>query len=190
MIITIGRQYGAGGREIGEKLAEKLHIPLYDRKLVAIVSAHLEKGISLEQMDLSYKNLYGQTSPYEIMLNDADIQVKDDNYLFTRQSKAIHALAEKGDGIFIGRCTNYILKDAASANHFYITADDEFRKLRGIAVYHKSLDELKREDDKRASYYNYFTGGRWGDATEYDLTINTGRSGIDKAVDTIINYVK
>ena len=117
-IITIGRQYGAGGREIAEKLAKQLQIPLYDRKLVAFISAHLEKGVSLDELDLTYDNLYGSVSPYETMF--ADLNVEDDNYLFTPQSKAIKALAEKNSGIFVGRCANFILKDVKNAHHFFI----------------------------------------------------------------------
>lgn len=188
MIITIGRQYGAGGREVGEKLAKALQIPLYDRKLVAFLSAHMEKGVSLDELDLTYENLYGSVSPYETML--ADIKTKDDNYLFRAQSKTIQALAKKGSGIFIGRCTNYILKDFANAYHFFIAADDDFRKARGETVYHKSLDFLKKEDEKRGSYYNYYTLLKWGNPVDYDLTINTGKTGIDKAVEIITDYVK
>ncbi len=188
LIITIGRQYGAGGREVAEKLAKELQIPLYDRKLVAFISAHLEKGVGLDELDLTYDNLYGSVSPYETMF--ADLKINDDNYLFTPQSKAIKALAEKESGIFVGRCSNFILKDVDNAHHFFVVADDDFRTARGIAVYHKSLKELKKEDEKRASYYNYYTGARWGDATNYDLTINTGSTGIDKAVKTIIDYLK
>ena len=117
MIITIGRQYGAGGREVAEKLAKELQIPLYDRKLVAFISAHLEKGVSLDELDLTYENLYGSVSPYETMFGD--LNVEDDNYLFTPQSKAIKALAQKGSGIFIGRCTNFILKDFDNAYQVY-----------------------------------------------------------------------
>lgn len=188
MIITIGRQYGAGGREIAEKLAKKLQIPLYDRKLVAFISAHLEKGVGLDELDLTYANLYGSVSPYETMF--ADLNVEDDNYLFTPQSKAIRALAQKNSGIFIGRCTNFILKDFDNAYHFFITADDEYRQERGIKVYHKSLKELKKEDAKRASYYNYYTGQNWGDPVDYDMVINAGKCGIDKAVDVICNYIQ
>ena len=160
MIITIGRQYGAGGREIAEKLAKKLQIPLYDRKLVAFISAHLEKGVGLDELDLTYANLYGSVSPYETMF--ADLNVEDDNYLFTPQSKAIRALAQKNSGIFIGRCTNFILKDFDNAYHFFIAADDEYRQERGIKVYHKSLKELKKEDAKRASYYKLLHKSKLG----------------------------
>lgn len=187
-IITIGRQYGASGREIAEKLAKQLQIPLYDRKLVAFISAHLEKGVSLDELDLTYDNLYGSVSPYETMF--ADLNVEDDNYLFTPQSKAIKALAEKNSGIFVGRCANFILKDVKNAHHFFICADDEFRKIRGTNVYHKDLATLKKEDAKRASYYNYYTGSTWGDCADYDMIINVGRCGIDKAVELIANYIK
>lgn len=188
MIITIGRQYGAGGREVGEKLAKKLQIPLYDRKLVAFLSAHMEKGVSLDKLDLTYENLYGSVSPYETML--ADIKTKDDNYLFSAQAKTIKALAQKDDGIFIGRCANYILKDFDHAYHFFVVADDTFRKQRGETVYHKPLEFLKKEDEKRGSYYNYYTLLKWGNPVDYDLTINTGKSGIDKAVTTIVDYIQ
>lgn len=187
-IITIGRQYGAGGREVAEKLAKELQIPLYDRKLVAFISAHLEKGVSLDELDLTYKNLYGSVSPYETMFNN--LNVEDDNYFFSSQAKAIKALAEKDSGIFVGRCANFILKDFTNAHHFFIAADDEFRAARGVEVYHKSLKELKKEDEKRASFYNYYTGSKWGEAADYDLVINTGRCGIDKATDTIIKFLK
>ena len=188
MIITIGRQYGAGGREIAEKLAKKLQIPLYDRKLVAYISAHLEKGVDLEKLDLTYENLYGSVSPYSTMFGD--LTVKDDNYLFSFQAKAIKALAQKENGIFIGRCSNFILRDFTEAYHFYIVADDAFRTERGKIIYDKTLQELKREDGKRGAYYNYYTGARWGDPKDYDITINTGRTGIDRAVSIINDYIK
>ena len=166
-IITIGRQYGAGGREIAEKLAKQLQIPLYDRKLVAFISAHLEKGVSLDELDLTYDNLYGSVSPYETMF--ADLNVEDDNYLFTPQSKAIKALAEKNSGIFVGRCANFILKDVKNAHHFFICADDEFRKIRGTNVYHKDLATLKKEDarmlysDAVGVSFSAWNGEAWAD---------------------------
>ena len=187
-IITIGRQYGAGGREIAEKLAKQLQIPLYDRKLVAFISAHLEKGVSLDELDLTYDNLYGSVSPYETMF--ADLNVEDDNYLFTPQSKAIKALAEKNSGIFVGRCANFILKDVKNAHHFFICADDEFRKIRGTNVYHKDLATLKKEDAKRASYYNYYSTKKWGATTSYNYCLDTSVLGIDGTVELIEHIVE
>ncbi len=180
-LISIGRQYGAGGREVGERLAKKLHLPLYDRKLVAFVSAHLEKGIGLDELDFTYEKLYGEESPYTLIAGE----VKEDNYLFSSQSRAIRALAERGSGIFIGRCANYILSEGY---HFFIVADDDFREERGRTVYHKSLKELKKEDEKRSSYYNYYTSLHWGNPADYHMVINTGRCGIDGAVDIIADY--
>ena len=188
MIITIGRQYGAGGREVAEKLAKKLQIPLYDRKLVAFISAHLEKGISLDKLNLTYDNLYGDVSPYETMFGN--LSVGDDNYLFSPQSEAIRTIAKRGAGIFIGRCTNFILKNFTGTYHFYIAADDDFRAARGINIYNKTLKELKKEDEKRASYYNYYTGTNWGDPVNYDITINIGRIGIGSTVKLMADYVE
>lgn len=187
LLISIGRQYGAGGREAAEKLSKELKLPLYDRKLVAFISAHLEKGVKLENLDLTYDNLYGEGSPYDFML--ADIAVNDDNYLFSSQARAIKALAAKGSGIFIGRCANFILHDYPNSYHFFIAADDDFRANRGESIYNKSLKELKKEDEKRASFYNYYTSMRWGNPADYDMIINTGRCGIDGTVKIIKDFV-
>ena len=177
MLISIGRQYGAGGREVAEILAKELQIPLYDRKLVALIAEHLEKGCKLEELNLTYTNLYGDESPYEHIFDN--VVQNDDMFMFKPQSNAI----------FVGRCANYILNDY-NAYSFFIVADDDFRTTRGQLVYHKSLSELKKEDQKRASYYNYYTGSTWGDCADYDMIINVGRCGIDKAVELIANYIK
>lgn len=187
MLITIGRQYGAGGREVAEILAKELQLPLYDRKLVAIVAEHLQKGCKLEEVNLSYSNLYGNESPYEHIFDN--VVQNDDMFMFRPQSDAVKKLAEYNkDGIFVGRCANFILKEHKTYN-FFIVADDEFRTTRGQLVYHKSLDELKKEDEKRASYYNYYTGSKWGEAKDYDLIINVSRTSIEGAVKIIKNYI-
>lgn len=187
MLITIGRQYGAGGREVAELLAKEMQMPLYDRKLVALISEHLEKGCNLEDLNLTYANLYGDESPYEHIFDN--IIKNDEMFMFRPQARAIRALAEqKGSGIFIGRCANCILENH-DAFSFFIVADDDFRKTRGQLVYHKSLADLKKEDKKRASYYNYYTSLNWGDAQNYDLVINTGKTGIEGAVRVIKDYV-
>lgn len=187
MLITLGRQYGAGGREVAEKLAKELQIPLYDRKLVALIAEHLEKGCKLSDLNLSYANLYGSESPYEHIFDN--IVQNDDMFMFRPQSNAIRALAAANDsGIFVGRCANTILEEH-HAYSFFIVADDDFRAKRGQNVYHKSLDKLKKEDEKRASYYNYYTGKTWGDPKDYDLVINIGKTGIDGAVKIILDYI-
>lgn len=186
MLITIGRQYGAGGREVAEILAKELQIPLYDRKLVALIAEHLEKGCKLEELNLTYTNLYGDESPYEHIFDN--VVQNDDMFMFKPQSNAIKQLADYyKSGIFVGRCANYILNDYNAS--FFIVADDDFRTTRGQLVYHKSLSELKKEDQKRASYYNYYTGLNWGEPKDYDLIINVARTGIEGAVKVIKEYV-
>ncbi len=187
MLITIGRQYGAGGREVAEKLAKELQLPLYDRKLVALIAEHLVKGCKLEDLNLTYANLYGDESPYEHIFDN--VLKNDDMLMFRPQAKAIRALADAHDsGIFIGRCADTILADHKICS-FFIVADDDFRAKRGQTVYHKSLSQLKKEDDKRASFYNYYSEHKWGDPKDYDLVINTGKTGIDGAVKIIKDYV-
>lgn len=187
MLITIGRQYGAGGREVAEILAKEFQMPLYDRRLVALVAEHLEKGCKLEDLNLSYQNLYGDESPYEFLFDN--LVQNDDMFIFRPQADAILKLADyTNSGVFVGRCSNYILKDKNSYN-FFIVADDKFREQRGKEVYHQSLSELKKEDDKRAAYYNYYTGSSWGDPTDYDLIINVSKCGIKGAVSLIKSFI-
>lgn len=187
MLITIGRQYGAGGREVAESLAKEFQMPLYDRRLVALVAEHLEKGCKLEDLNLSYKNLYGDESPYEFLFDK--LVKNDDMFIFRLQEDAILKLADyTNSGVFVGRCANYILKDKNSYN-FFIVADDSFREERGKNIYHKSLTELYTEDNKRAAYYNYYTDSSWGNPTDYDLVINVSKCGIAGAIKLIKSFI-
>ena len=163
-VITISRQYGAGGREIAGLVAEKLGIKLYDRQIVHIAAAKI--GLGMNMSDSSQK-------------------------IFMTESAAIRKLAEDGPCVILGRSADYVLRKFENKFSIFICADDEFREARGKEVYGgKTLKELDQEDKKRARYYNYYTGQNWGEGQNYDLVVNTSRDSLDKIADAIIDYIK
>ena len=111
--------------------------------------------------------------------------------MFMSESAVIRKIAEDGSCILLGRCADYALRN--NDNHFdiFVCADDEYRETRGKTVYEgKSLKELNRENEKRARYYNYYTGLTWGDGANYDLVVNTGKgASLDEIADAIIAYI-
>lgn len=170
-IITIGRQYGSGGREIGKKLAENMGIPFYDNELITIASK--ESGMSQELFEnidetATSSLLYSLAIGAHMMgsrvstINDMPIQDK----LFLIQSNVIKKVAKEGSCVIVGRCADYILKDNPGCIKIFIHADLEFRKNRAVKEYgedSKHIDEMIRKIDKRrANYYN-FTAGRSGE---------------------------
>lgn len=183
-IVTIGREYGSGGREIGEKLAEKLGISFYDRQFLEMASletGHSEDVLS-EQDEIAEKNYY----PYRTENLSEE--------LFRIQSRIMIEKAKSESCVIVGRCSDIVLKDFANVAHIFIYAHEEDRVKR-VMERHK-LDEVKarklmRKTEKiRRSYYQYFTDCDWGDRANKDLLINSSVTGIDKSVDVIIVYLK
>jgi len=198
-IITISRQFGSGGREVGKKLAEKLGIPFYDKELVAIASE--KSGISedvLEHMDERATNslLYslsmgmygfgpsGRLNP-EMPMNDR---------LFLLQSEIITDAAKEGSCVVVGRCADYLLRDEPDAVHVFLHAHRDKRCERVMQIYdlpiQKAIEMMIKTDKKRASYYNFYTNMKWGNIENYDLSLDTGIIGIDNTVELIAQYVQ
>ncbi|MBO5912461.1 MAG: cytidylate kinase-like family protein [Clostridia bacterium] len=194
-VITIGRQFGCGGRQICKLLSEKLGIPFYDRELIEYASA--QSGISsdvLEQYDEKATNslLYSLSiSAYSYAgtaMNTPNLPLNDQ--LFISQSEVIKDLADKGPCIILGRCSDYVLKDRDDVLNVFIHCDLDTRitnveKRLGISK-NKAADIIKKTEKRRASYYNYYTHRKWGDLKHFDLSINSN-IGVEKVVDTIIN---
>ncbi len=193
-IITIGRQYGSGGREIGKKLAENMGIPFYDNELITIASK--ESGMSQELFEnidetATSSLLYSLAIGAHMMgsrvstINDMPIQDK----LFLIQSNVIKKVAKEGSCVIVGRCADYILKDNPGCIKIFIHADLEFRKNRAVKEYgedSKHIDEMIRKIDKRrANYYNFYSGQKWGEVQNYDLSVNSGSIGLDNTVKLI-----
>ena len=197
-IITIGRQFGSGGRAVGEKLAKKLDISFYDKELISLAAK--ESGISPEVFDnvdekaansLLYSlsmGLYNFGSGFSAM---GDLPVNDKLYLL--QHQIIKDIAEKENCVFVGRCADYVLRDNPNCVNIFIYADMEYRKQKAVKKH--GIDENRAEhiitktDKSRANYYSFYSGQKWGMAENYDLCINSAKLDEDCIVELIISYI-
>lgn len=196
--ITIGRQLGSGGREIGQKIATSLHIPVYDKELLQIASR--ESGLGkefFEEMDEKKSHsliggLLNMNSPFsdEFYLN----YYLSNETLFKIQSDVIRNLAQKESCLFLGRCADYVLKDYPRCLNIFISADLEDR-IRRTAALHQVSEAKAREiviktDKKRAEYYRFYSNKTWGAAESYHLCINSSVLGIDPTVEFILEFAR
>ena len=195
-IINIGRQYGSGGREIGEKIARRLHFAYYDKELISLASK--ESGLGKEFFEAAdEKKTYSLTGGWLGLRNNFISSNFLENYLsnetlFKIQSDIIRELADKQHCVFVGRCADYILRNYPHVLNVFITADLADRKRRILErmddlTEDKAEDMLEKTDKRRAGYYNYYTGKTWGAAASYHGCINSSVLGIDGTVDYLYN---
>ena len=191
-VITISRQYGAGGREIAGLVAEKLGVKLYDRQIVHIAAAKIGLDDLSEKDLLELENYVKPLSMSFLPFRSFGMNMTDSSQkVFMTESAAIRKLAQDGPCVILGRSADYVLRKFENKFSIFVCADDEFREARGKEVYGgKTLKELDQEDKKRARYYNYYTGQNWGEGQNYDLVVNTSRDSLDKIADAIIDYIK
>ncbi len=197
-IVTISREFGSGGREIGKKLAEKLGVPFYDKELLEMASK--ESGIARE---LFVKNDESYTNSFLYSLVMGNYPVSPDGRLnpelplnhkiFLAQFETIKKLAEKGPCVIVGRCADFVLKEEPNVIDFFVSGNMYDKKKRILERYDiekpKVEDFIRKTDKRRASYYNYYTDMKWGDAKNFDLCINSSKSGIDGAVELMLAYI-
>lgn len=199
VIITIGRQFGSGGRVIGHKLAERLGIAYYDKELITLASK--ESGICgefFEKADEKASNSLLKAFTMGFSLNSTIFQNNDylsNESLFQIQSDVIRKVAAEKSCILVGRCADYILRDNKDCLSVFISASLEDR-IRRAMEYNDKLkasdaeEFLRKADKSRASYYNYYTDKTWGAADSYDLCINSSYLGIDKTIDYILSFLQ
>lgn len=190
-IINIGRQFGSGGKLVALKISGILGIPVYDNELIS--RAADESGFSKELFERSdeKRSIFNISSFFDTgRFGDARNYVGD-NELFKIQSEVIRNLAAKGSAIFVGRCSNYILRDLKCLDVF-VTAPSEDRVKRVSERLNISPEEarsrISRQDRTRETYYNFFTFGNWGAASDYDLCIDSSILGIDGTAGFIIDF--
>ncbi len=190
--ITIGRQFGSGGREIGKKVAEILGIPYYDKELLAVAAK--ESGLShqfLENYDERPTNsfLYSLVMGQQTMLlgNHGDTV---EQMAAKAQREAVQAVADKGSCVIVGRCADYILRDRPGLVRVFICSDWDKRVQRVVrrdgVTAKEAEDKMRRMDKARSAYYSFHTDRKWGAAESYDLCINTTGCGVDGAVKLIL----
>ena len=193
IIISIGRQYGSGGREIGKKLAEIFNIDFYDKELITLAAK--ESGFSEEILKENDENHNGSFL-YSLVMGTytGGDNLPLNHKLFLAQFDTIKKLASEKSCVIIGRCADYALEYNPNCVKVFIHADLDSRIKRAIDVYGESPDKvedvIKKTDKKRESYYNFYTGKKWGQMQNYDITINSAFSGIDGAVKAIADLVR
>lgn len=197
VIVTIGRQFGSGGRTIGKKLAEQLGIAYYDKELINLASK--ESGICGEFFEKADEKTSGSLLKALAMgfsMNNAIFQSNDylsNESLFQIQSDVIRKVASGQSCVLVGRCADYILREDPDCISIFVSASEEDR-IRRSAEYNQSDEKdaeeyMRKADKSRASYYNYYTDKIWGAAESYDLCINSSLYGIDKTVEFIRQFI-
>lgn len=200
LIITIARQYGSGGREIGERLSKLLDIPLYDKEIIKVAAdaGNLDHSVARKADETATNsllytlamgsNVVGTTLSfgYRMPLNDK---------LFILQSDAIKSYAAEGSCIIIGRCADYVLRDEANVLRIFVYGDLDHRKAR-VAQRHPEvkssqiIDLINKTDRRRSSYYNFYTGNKWGKYDNYDVAINSSTFGIEGTAEMLSSLAK
>ena len=189
-IITISRQFGSGGRDVGKKLADALGIKYYDRELIEMAAK--ESGFDKEMFEdttantsrlFRFINTFGYSlgAPLSVM---NDITMSDQIFLI--QSRVVEQAADSGPCVIVGRCADYVLDNREDVLKVFIAGDMEDRKKRAIQYY--EVDErdveasIHKIDRNRKGYYDYYTDKKWGAAESYDVCLNTSVFGIDGCV--------
>ena len=198
-VITISRQFGSGGHEVGEKLAKRLELPFYDKELIALAAK--KSGFSEEVFSdvdekatssLLYSMVMGSYAFGTRVPGINEMPINDK--LFIIQSDIIKKAAAEGPCVIVGRCADYILREHPNCLHVFVHADKAARIKRivdlGYCDEKKAPDFVTKKDKQRANYYNFYSNNRWDDLQNYDLTIDTSRFSVDLAVDMIIDAAK
>ena len=196
IIICIGRQYGCGGRKIAKMLAEDFGCKLYDKEILNLAAK--ESGFSekfFEQNDEKrgfIKSLF-QNHGRNVLTDSFYRNHFSQDSLFLFQSEAISKAAEAESCVFVGRCADYVLRNNSNVVNIFITADMEDR-ISAVMMRHEcsrenALKIINSRESSRASYYNYYTGKKWGHAESYDLCVNTSVLGLEETEEFIKNFI-
>lgn len=199
LVITIGRQCGSKGRQIGQRLAEKMGVKCYDKELLSLAAK--ESGLC-EEIFETHDEKPTSSFLYSLVMDTYSMGYTNSGFLdmplnhkvFLAQFDAIKSLAEKESCVIVGRCADYALADFPNTVTVFITGDDEDKIPWLMERYQvdaaKAKDIMVKTDKKRSSYYNYYSSKKWGDAKGYDLCINSSALGLEGTVDTILAFAK
>ncbi len=197
-IITIGREFGSGGREVGKRLADELGIAYYDNEIITEIAKRtkLAEGYVQHVMENSPSTLIPITIGRTFYMG-VDPVLEQNNVIYREQSRLVQELAEKSDCVIVGRSADYILRDKNPLRLFiYAEMQHKMERCRKRAPEHEHFTdkEMKRHiqdvDKRRGKYYQFFTGQIWGDRLNYDLCINTSNTSIPEVVSAIAKLVK
>lgn len=201
MVITIGREFGSGGKYIGERLAQELGYKLYDSEILNKVSdqAGIELDV-LQEVDEKQEQSFWYSYAMSLYSSADSIttmsEFPNNERIFIEQAKVIEELANTEDCIIIGRCSNVILKNRSDVVNIFIYSSDMDFKIQRKMKYangeseEEVLKQIQRTDQERANYYSYFTQKEWGNREDFDLMIDTSKIGVEKTVELIKEYIK
>ncbi len=197
-IYTIGREFGSGGKAVGEKLAERLGIKLYDKELLQ--QAAKDSGFC-EEIFENHDEKPTNSFLYSLVMDTYSVSgysaapfldMPLNHKVFLAQFETIKKIAETESCVIVGRCADYALADNPDCINIFIHADMDIR-VRNICkslnvTENKARDIINKTDKQRASYYNYYTSKKWGDSKSYNLSLDAGKIGIDNCVEMILKY--
>ncbi|MCQ2554397.1 MAG: cytidylate kinase-like family protein [Clostridia bacterium] len=195
-LITISREYGSGGRIIGKLLAEKLNVPFYDREIIDLSVE--ESGFSkevIEGAELKAKSGFAYNLSTALNFNEGfggALSVNDK--LFLAQFEVIRKIGEAGEGVMVGRCADYVLRELPGVTNVFIHAELEDRIKRAVEKYGENPDKVAQKvkdyDKARKNYYDYHTGLKWGEYSNYNLSLNTSYITEEMACELIATYIE
>ena len=199
-VINIGRQLGSGGKAVGEAIAQRLGIGVYDKQLINLAAEQsgicpeiFEKADEKESRNLFATFIGYLRSPF-VGSEYAGSNVLSNDALFKIQSDVIRDIASRESCIFVGRCADYILRDHPRAVNVFVTGAPEDRVRRLCEQENVTPEEaeaqMERTDARRASYYDYFSSGKWGEAATYHLCIDSSVLGIEGTADFIREFAE
>lgn len=199
LVITIGRQYGSAGREIGQKLAADLGIKCYDKEILAVAAK--ESGLCQELFE-THDEKPTNSFLYSLVMDTYSLGYTSSGFVdmpinhkvFLAQFDAIKKLAHQESCIIVGRCADYALEEYENAISVFIHAKLDSRIKRIQRLYQmtedKAKDVINKTDKKRASYYNYYSSKRWGDSRSYHLTLDSSHLSLEGCCEMILNYME
>lgn len=197
-IITISRQYGSGGREVGQKLAGHFGISFYDNELItraAKESGFAEEAFARAEDKATNSLLYSLAMGINVYGNQdfGYSGLSLDDRIFLAQSDVIRKVAEDGPCVIVGRCADYVLKERTDVFNVFVQASLDFRLKRVVEQYGESEKKageiILKNDKRRSNYYNYHVGEKWMNLANYDMVVRSDLMGIDRAVASICTYL-
>ena len=197
-VITIGREFGSGGHEIGMKLAERLGVKCYDKELLQLAAKNsglCEELFASQDEKPTNSFLYSLVmDTYSLGYSNSYVDMPINHKVFLAQFDTIKKLAENESCVIVGRCADYALEDDPNCVSVFIKAPMKDRVERIKKLYNitdsKASDLIQKTDKKRASYYNYYSSKKWGEAKSYDLCLDSSDLGIEGAISLICEYIK
>ena len=198
LIITIGREYGSGGRQIGKALAERLGISYYDKEIITLAAK--KSGLAEEfiagneqRVRSGMMHNFSATASYHNGFFANHYLPLSEN-IFIAQAQVIRDIAAKESAVIVGRCADYVLRDDPDTVKVFVKADMPSKIDRAVKYYgmekDKAEDRIRKADKQRASYYNYYATATWGDVENYDLVVDTGVLGVEGAVELIAKCIE